>query len=140
MYVDTSGGGGAGDDEQLLVQGEDEGVPPAQGRDWACVRVQRDGRNEPVVHEPGQRRLAVERVFPSEPDEGWVALDPAVGGALVPRVVNRRLHLEVTASVLRRPVEHLLLLITVVIVVLRSRAPTSPKVGNFPTSFRRQDG
>ncbi|RWV85521.1 hypothetical protein GW17_00052680 [Ensete ventricosum] len=63
--------------------------------------VERDQRDEPVVHEPGQRRLAVERVFPGEPDEGLVALDPAVGGVLVPRLVNRRLHLEVTAAVLR---------------------------------------
>uniref|UniRef100_A0A804J1A7 Oxidoreductase FAD/NAD(P)-binding domain-containing protein n=1 Tax=Musa acuminata subsp. malaccensis TaxID=214687 RepID=A0A804J1A7_MUSAM len=44
-----------GDDEQLLVQGEDEGVPPAKGRDWACVRAP-DVAGEPAWSTEGRAK------------------------------------------------------------------------------------
>lgn len=49
------------------------------------------GCDEAVAHEPGQGRLAVERVLASEPDQSRVSLDPAVGCALISRVQDGRL-------------------------------------------------
>ncbi|CAL9043891.1 unnamed protein product [Musa banksii] len=50
-----------GDDEQLLVQGEDEGVP-AKGRDWACVRAP-DVAGEPAWSTQGRTKRKSRTVF-----------------------------------------------------------------------------
>jgi hypothetical protein len=103
-------------DEARHLDGPRSPVRPRHGAVVAHV-VQRRRGDEAVAHEARQRRFAVERVLPGEPDEGRVALDPRVRGAHVAPVVRRWLHLQLKV----RAVELAPVLFVVVVFVPRLR-------------------
>jgi hypothetical protein len=98
--------------EARHLHGPRRPVPPRHGAVVAHV-VQRRRGDEAVVHQPRQRRLAVERVLPRQPHQARVPLDPRVRGAFVARVLHRGLHLQLQVRAVQlSPV--LLLLVLVV--------------------------